>query len=50
MPCDWFTIDTAFAKRIYVFFMMRLSSRKIVQLGFTENPTKIFVKNQMAAF
>jgi putative transposase len=48
--CDWFTIDTAFAKRIYVFFMMRLSSRKIVQLGFTENPTKIFVKNQMAAF
>jgi putative transposase len=48
--CDWFTIDTAFAKRIYVFFMMRLNSRKIVQLGFTENPTKIFVRNQMEDF
>jgi putative transposase len=48
--CDWFTIDTALAKRIYVFFMMRLSSRKIVQLGFTENPTKSVVHQQMQDF
>jgi putative transposase len=33
-----------------VFFMMRLSSRKIVQLGFTENPTKSVVHQQMQDF
>jgi transposase InsO family protein len=48
--CDFFTIDTFSFKRFYVFFVMELKSRKIVQFGITTNPVLGFVRNQLQGF
>jgi len=48
--CDFFCIDTVFNKRLYIFFIMELKTRKIIQNGVTTNPNFRFVRNQLLAF
>lgn len=48
--CDFFCVDSVFNKRFYVFFIMHVKSRRIVQYGVTTNPVMRFVRNQLAAF
>jgi len=48
--CDFLTVDTAFGKRFFVFFIQELKSRSIVQWGVTEFPTKSFIQQQIVAF
>ncbi|MBI9104741.1 MAG: transposase [Spirochaetales bacterium] len=48
--CDFFTIDTVFNKRIYIFFVMEIRTRMIIQFGVTTNPTMNFVRNQLKGF
>ena len=40
---DFFTIDSLFGKRLYVFFIIQLKSRRLVQWRITEHPTREFV-------
>ena len=48
--CDSFTVDTLGFKRFYVFFILELQSRRIVQTGITQNPNMTFVRNQLSGF
>ena len=48
--CDFFTIDTAMGKRYYVFFILYLKSREIVQYAVTMNPSREFVRQQLIRF
>ncbi len=48
--CDFFTVDTFGFKRFYIFFILELKTRKIVQFGITTNPTISFVHNQLEGF
>ena len=48
--CDFMTVETLFGYRFYVFFLMRLKDRKILQFGITRYPTMEFLKNQFRAF
>ena len=47
---DFFTVDTVLRTRFYVFFIIHLGTRKIVQFRITDHPTKYFVKNQLNGF
>jgi len=47
---DYFTVDTIFNKRYYVFFMISHKTREIVQFAITQNPTREFVKQQLIEF
>jgi hypothetical protein len=47
---DFFTVDTIFNIRYYVFFILHIGSRKIIQFGVTKNPTKEFVRQQLIDF
>ena len=42
---DFFTIDSLFGKRLYVFFIIQLKSRRLVQWRITEHPTREFVSS-----
>ncbi|MDC7242381.1 MAG: integrase core domain-containing protein [Spirochaetales bacterium] len=48
--CDFMTVKTLFGYRFYVFFLMRVKDRKIMQFGITKNPNMEFLKNQFRAF
>ena len=48
--CDFLTVETSGFRRFYVFFIMELKSRKIVQFGITRNPDFQFVGNQLRGF
>ena len=48
--CDFFTIDTVMGKRYYVFFILYLKSREIVQYAVTMNPSREFVRQQLIQF
>ncbi|MCL2722371.1 MAG: integrase core domain-containing protein [Treponema sp.] len=48
--CDFFTADIFGLKRFYVFFIIELKSRKIIQYGITENPNIQFLRNQFSVF
>jgi transposase InsO family protein len=48
--CDFFTVDTFGFKRFYVFFIIQLKTRKIVQYGITQNPSIQFLRNQFSVF
>ena len=41
---DFFTIDTIFNKRYYVFFIINHKTREIVRYAIVENPTREFVR------
>ncbi len=47
---DFFTIDTIFNVRYYVFFIIKHKTREVVQTSITRNPTMQFVKQQMIEF
>jgi transposase InsO family protein len=47
---DFFTVDTIFNKRYYVFFMIAHTSREIVRFAVTENPVREFVRQQIIEF
>ena len=48
--CDFFCIDTVFNKRLYIFFIMEIKTRRIIQYGLTTTPNMQFVRNQLSAF
>ena len=48
--CDFFCIDTVFNKRLYIFFIMEIKTRRIIQYGVTTNPNMHFVRNQFTSF
>ncbi len=48
--CDFLTVDTAFGKRLFVFFIEELKSRSIVHWGVTDHPTTIFIQQQILSF
>ena len=47
---DFFTIDTIFNKRYYVFFIISHNTREIVRYAITQNPVKEFVRQQIIEF
>ena len=46
---DFFTVNSVFGKRFYVFFIMFIKTREIIQFGITELPSPGFVRNQLVA-
>ncbi len=47
---DFFTADSLFGKRFYVFFIIHIKTREIVRFSITDVPSKLFVRNQLHAF
>ena len=47
---DFFTVDTIFHARFYVFFIIRHATREIIQFAITSHPTIQFVKQQIINF
>jgi putative transposase len=46
LACDFFTVETAWLKRIYVLFFISLESRRIEFVACTPNPTGAWVSQQ----
>jgi putative transposase len=46
LACDFFTVETAWLKRIYVLFFISLESRRIEFVASTPNPTGAWVAQQ----
>lgn len=44
---DFFTVDTIFNKRYYVFFIISHGTKEIIRFAITENPTREFVRQQL---
>ncbi len=44
---DFFTVDTFLNQRFYVLFIIRHSTREIVQFAITQNPVREFVRQQI---
>jgi len=47
---DFMTIDTLFGKRLYLFIILELKSRRIVNWNLTENPSREFLKQRIQIF
>jgi len=47
---DYFTVDTVFNQRFYIFFIIAHKSREIIQFAITQHPSMEFVKQQMIIF
>jgi putative transposase len=46
LACDFFTVDTVFATRLYVLFFIELGSRRVHVAGCTQHPTDAWVAQQ----
>jgi putative transposase len=46
LACDFFTVETAWLRRIYVLFFISLESRRIEFVACTPNPTGAWVAQQ----
>jgi len=48
--CDFLTVTTFCLVTYYIFFIMKLETREIVQFGITEHPNRLFLRNQFTEF
>ena len=48
--CDFLTVTTFCLITYYIFFIMKLETREIVQFGITDHPNRLFLKNQFTEF
>ena len=46
LACDFFTVETAWLKTIYVLFFIELGSRRVHVAGCTDSPTAVWVTQQ----
>ncbi len=50
IACDFFTVETAWLKTLYVLFFIELGSRRVHLAGCTANPTSAWVTQQARQF
>ena len=48
--CDCLTVTIFGMVTIYVFFIIKLETREIIQFGVTANPNRLFLRNQFTEF